>query len=357
MTEKQEATSGVELSVVAEASSAHARINIPVNVSNWKSLQEDVQDQLLWFHQHLLDNGLNWDDACEAVGYDRSTIFRWLKGTYEGSWGNAVKAIKTYRRIMEQRGAIQANDLVKNGITSMIGSGLDYALANNSITTIVGESRMGKTISVHLWRDASNKGASVYMVAPPYGGTTLFLRRIADAVGVNRNYSIPIMLDAVAKAFNRNRILIVDEAHRLLPGDRRSNPTNLEILRDLHDLTHCGLALISTQRFDDELRRCTYQYEQILGRIGMPIRLPKRIRKSDWMPILRQYVADPGEKLCQACDQIANEMGRIGILVETLKVASRIASRLNSKLDDEIVFKAIRLRREMMGDETGARAS
>lgn len=341
---------GVEVAVSAEASSAHARVNVPLNLDCWKSLPEEVKEQLLWFHQHVLDQRLSWTDATEAVGYDRSTVFRWLKGTYEGSWKNAVTAIKGYRRIMDHRGAIKSNEMVKNGISQMIGAGMDYALANNSIVTITGESRMGKTIASLMWRDDNNHGKSVYVIAPPYGGTKLFLRYIADAVGLNKNMSVPQLSEAMTRSFNKNRMLIVDEAHRLLPGDRRSNPVSLEILRDLHDRTHCGLALIATQRFEDELRKSHYQFEQILGRIGMPIRLPRKIRKGDWMPIVRQYIADPSVKLCEACDQIANDMGRLGILVETLKVASRIASRSGHDMDEETVFKAIALRRQMMGE-------
>lgn len=337
---------------IAEAASAHARINIPLNLDNWRDLDPEAQKELLWFHQHLLDRDMNWDEATEAVGYDRSTVFRWLKGTYEGSWKNAIKAISQYRRLCEKRGSIQANQIVKNGITELISGALDYALANNSITIVIGESRMGKTEGALMWRDANNHGASAYVVAPPTGGVKMFLRRIAETVGVNKNLSAPQLYEAICRSFNRNRMLIVDEAHRLLPGDRRSNPVCLEILRDLHDTTKCALALLATQRFDDELKRSHYQFEQILGRIGMPVRLYRRMRKTDYLPILRQYVKNPTEKLVAACGEIANHMGRLGILVETLKMASRIAAKSGGQpITDEHVFKSIALRRQMMGEQ------
>lgn len=340
-----------DASMMAEASSAHSRINIPLNLDNWKNLPEEVQKEMLWFHQHLLDNKMDWDEATDALNYDRSTIFRALKGMYEGSWINIVRNIRSYRKIVERRGTIQPNEIVANGIASMIGSGMDYALANSSITIIIGESRMGKTVGSLLWRDANNHGTSVYVIAPPTGGVKMFLRRIAEAVGVNKNLAVPQLYESIVRSFNRNRMLIVDEAHRLLPADRRVTPVALEILRDLHDSTNCALALIATQRFDDELKKSHYQYEQVLGRIGMPIRLYRHIKKSDWMPIVRQYVSDPSEKLTEHCDKIANELGRLGILVETMKMASRIAGKARQKLEEEHIFKAIALRRQMMGEQ------
>ena len=343
---------GVERALEAKAASAHSRINIPLNLDNWKALEKGVQDDLLWFHQHLLDNHMGWDDAVEAIEYDRTTIFKVLKGIYEGSYPNVCKGIQSYKRIAETRSTIQSNEIVDNGISQMISAGLDYALANNSITMIIGESRMGKSVATKKWRDENNHGRSVYVVAPPYGGTKMLLRRIADVVGVSKNLCVPQLMEALSRAFNKNRILIVDEAHRLLPGDRRINPVNIEILRDLYnDGQGCALALIATQRFDDELRKAHYQFEQVLGRIGMPIRLPKRIKVKDFKPIVNQYLKDPSDKLIQALDQIANSLGRLGILVETLKVASRIANKSRQPMTEEHVWKAIALRQQMMGEK------
>src|SRR5581483_2650929 len=133
-------------SLQAEASSAHSRINVPLNLDNWKNLPEHVVGELTWFHQHLLDHSLSWTEASQAIGYDRSTVFRVLKGTYEGSWQKIVQAIASYRKLDEQRGTIQKNEFVENSISRLIFAALDYALANNSITLIIGESRTGKTI-------------------------------------------------------------------------------------------------------------------------------------------------------------------------------------------------------------------
>lgn len=333
----------------AEASSAHARINVPLNLENWKHLDPGTQQELLWFHQHALDTKLDWEACCDALNYDRSTVFRILKGTYEGSWKNILKAIESYRKIIETRGTIQQNEFAENGISKLIFSGLRYAMANNSITLIVGESRMGKSTCAKVWRDRNNHGRSVFVTVPPYGGTKALLRAIAQAIGVNANLPVPQMLAAIYRGFNRNRILILDEAHRLLPGDRRTNPINLEIVRDIHDLTGCALALLATERFNMELRKSEYQFEQLLGRIGMPIRLPKRLKESDILPILIQYIPEPSDTLISEALRIANDLGRLGILVELLKVGSRMAAKDKKKLTETHIFAAIKLRHEMMG--------
>lgn len=334
----------------AAASSAHSRLNIPLNLENWKNLDEDTRSELLWFHQHCLDERLSLKEAGHAMDYDESTVFRVLKGTYEGNWKNILGAIKSYRRIVGERGTIQRNEFSETPITRLMFAGLDYAMANNSITSIVGESRMGKTATGRAWRDRNNHGRSVYVIAPAYGGTKALLTDIATSVGVNKNLSIVATHQAVLRAFNKNRILIVDEAHRLLPNDRRSNPVNLEIIRDIHDRTGCAVALIATQRFDTELKKSEYMFEQLIGRIGMPVRLPRRLKDADIEPIVRQYLTRPTIKVMETALQVSNEMGRLGILVETLKVASRIATKSGDKLREEHFFKALALRKQMMGE-------
>jgi DNA transposition AAA+ family ATPase len=345
------AASTVSKSLAAEASSAHARINIPLNLDNWKHLTHEAQSELCWLHQHFLDNAIGWDDATKAMRYDRTTVFRVLKGTYEGSWTNVCDRIRDYRELVERRGTIQHQEFATNSISRMIWAGLDYALSNGSITTIVGESRMGKTISLRQWAK-NNSGRAVLVTVLPLGGAKGLVRAVAAAVGVNKSQATAPLIEAVYRAFNPNRILVVDEAHRCMPNDMRTvNPAAIEFLRDLHDQTGAALALVSTQRMTSAMRKGAYQYEQLVGRIGMPILLKPKIKRADIYPIVQQFVPEPSVTLMDELDRIANTPGRLGILVETLRVASRMANKAGATLDSETVLKAIALRRQMSGEE------
>ncbi len=177
------------------------------------------------------------------------------------------------------------------------------------------------------------------------------MRVIASRIGANKNQSIIQLMESLHRGFNGNRILIVDEAHRLMPNDSRTfNPAHIELLRDLHDQTHCALALIATARFSERLRSGAYQFEQLIGRIGMPIRLPKTVGKADVLPILSQYLPTPTPAITSELIAIANKPGRLGIVSETLKVASRIAAKANKPLTEEHIIRAIELRKKMSGE-------
>lgn len=339
----------------ALASVAHSRINIPFNLGNWRDLPDDTAEQLAWFHQHALEEGLNWKQCEQALNYSQSTIFRALKGTYDGDWGSVVGRIRSYRAIIAERCAIRHAAFRETRITKLVTGALSYAMANNSITKITGESRQGKTAAAQWWRDQNNHGRTAFITAPAYGAAKALLKEIAQCLGINRNTGLTNMHEAILRAFNENRMLIVDEAHRLLPKDRRGDPVLLEILRDIHDRTRCGLALLSTCRFDEGVKRMEYQYEQVLGRIGMPVRLPREFEWADIEPIVSQYVKGIPAPLRKELVSIANDPGRLGILCETLKFASRIASKQRREISAESIQTAIATRRQMMGEIQYAR--
>ena len=59
----------VSKSEQASTSSAKSRINVPLNLENWKHLEDDdLREHLAWLHQHLLNEDINWDGAAAALG-------------------------------------------------------------------------------------------------------------------------------------------------------------------------------------------------------------------------------------------------------------------------------------------------
>lgn len=336
--------------VPADVKSALIRINVPLNLNNWREQPEAIATELAWFHQHALEENLTWQQCATALNYSTTTIWRSLKGVYTGDWQKVAHAIRGYRAIVSERHAIKHAAFRETRITKLVTGGLSYAMANNSITKITGESRQGKTASAKWWRDQNNHGRTVFVTAPTYGGSRALLKEIAVTLGINRNTGTTNMHESILRAFNENRMLIVDEAHRLLPRSRAGDPVLLEILRDIHDRTGCGLALLTTRRFDEGIAKTEYQYEQVLGRIGMPVQLPREFVWSDISPIVDQYTAQVPADLKKELLHIANQPGRLGILCETLKFSSRIAAKQDKAISPETLKTAIATRHQMMGE-------
>lgn len=347
----------VSKSAQAEASSAHSRINIPLNLSNWRERSPEEQELLTWFHQHCLNESLNMKDAATAIGYDNSVVFRVLKGTYEGSWQNVCSRIDGYRKLWFDRASLKRNVFAENRISRLVWGALDYAIAVQGITEIRGESGQGKSIAAREWQERNNHGKTVFVECPPTGGINALLREICQCVGHNRNHSTAQMQEGLLRAFNANRILIIDEASRLLPGQRAVTPVKLEALRYIHDRTGCALGFITTSRFRDSLQKQEYQFEQLLGRIDMPVTLPHEMDQEDFMPLLRQYISEPSSELIDLAKTVTNDGlgGRMRRLGKHLQFASKIANTDKEALTEMHVFKAVRLHQRNCGEQQYAK--
>lgn len=342
-------------------SAQNNRINVGINLENWRGLKPAVSEKLLAFHQHCLDEGLNGEAAAAALGFagdeaaaGQRTVYQVLKGTYEGSYGEIVERIEECLRLIADRGSIKHAAFSETPVSQIIWAALDYATANQSITLIEGESGHGKTIAGKAWKKEHNHGRTVFYEVPPIGGVKEFLRGLAATQGGNRRDSTGEMLDAIVRAFDPNRMLILDQADRLLPKNGR-HAEKLEVVHYLHDTCGLPLGLLCTSRLPGEMENNSYQFEQILGRIGMPVVLPKLLQEADYRPIVVQYFPRPSEKLLTICGQLANnefahQKGRLRLLRQVMSLATRIASKdkKTPKLDESHFLKALKMRSEMM---------
>jgi DNA transposition AAA+ family ATPase len=345
----------IDRSLQAEASSAHSRINIPLNLTNWRALPNDVAEELLWFHQWILDNNLTWDEAADAIGYDRSYVFKILKGygdaqNWRPNWKRIIEAIRKYR--WQQKKTQQHIEFGENSITQRICDSFRYATANHCITVVETESRMGKTYTAVHWsqQDQNNHGKTIFVTAPVVGGVAALIRLVGKRCGINAGGSTNNIAASVYSAFNRSRHLIVDEAHRLFPNDLRVvNPQKIEFLRDLHDQTGCAITLLVTARFRYAIKKGSYQYEQLVGRSKFT-QIKPVITKEDIEPIVRQFVKLRSKELMEKLTRIANEAGRLGVLTEVLRAARRAADSDKEPVGAVHIEEAIALRAENAGD-------
>lgn len=339
------------------------RIELALNLEKWAHLADPQVEALTWFHQYVLDRAMTWGQAAEALGYHSgdpegpTIVLDALRGGYTGDWVALTKRIQAYRKIAAERAGIQHAEFRETPISKMIWSGIDYALAANCIVIIEGDSGHGKTIGATVWNDTQSKGRGVLMEAPAVGGTGPFIEEVGRAVGYQRRYSPCATREAVFGAFSADRVLIIDEATRLLPKGRTANPDKLEFLRELHDRKRVPLVFLTTRRFVTEMEQSNYVFEQILGRC-MPIRLPAVLEEASWRPILVQYFPKPSRAACEAAEKLANnrlprQKGRVRLLTQVLKLATRLASKEGGRLTEDHFFKALALREQMIGTQAG----
>ena len=326
-------------------------IRVQINAEKLAVLPPDVRDPIIAFHAEIIGNPeWNWKRVQEELGYDSTTMSRVFRGKYVGRYDNVVAAIAKF---FDKQAAIAVpSEFVRTRIASTIFNAIDYARANRVGALVIGPSRVGKTaaaLDYNAGRDDRKMPKSVYIQIPPVGGVQAVRSALSARLGVAPRLT-PAVADAgIARAIGRTRVVIVDEAHRLLASGK-SGHKSLDYLRWVFDEAGCGFCILATVRFENSLLESRYMFEQFIGRIEAPIRVGESIGPEDWQPIADQFIPGGCKALSsdtvQALSKIAASSGHLASIVHVMHLAQRDAGHRKETIADRHVANAIRWRRE-----------
>jgi len=312
-------------------------------------LPEESRNLILAYADRVIgDPACDWATVQYETGYSSSVMSRLFKGEYAGNVANVATAI---RRFFQRKAEASARAAyVPNQITNLVHRTIRYACANSTIALVVGPSRIGKTAAVQAYVDADvSRQAAALVTCPPVGGTNELLRRICSAFGLRAtaSHATGYSLAALAKFLSPSRLLILDEAQRLVPSERRTSPRLLELIRDLHDTTHVPIVLVATTRLEDQLAASTYVHEQLIGRILAPLRISGDLRPEDWQPIARSLLPDLGPVALEALagPAVVQSPQRLAALIHVCSLARAAADKAGRAPTDDDVLSAIKWRR------------
>ena len=307
-------------------------INIPDNIlqQGIRDYSQKDQDDLLWLFGWAGSQGYGRDKLCELLVTDWTTISRIVQGKYGASLKNFIKNVRLLR---EQAARSINSGFIETIVTKKIFDTLDYALAGDldggKIVLITGATRRSKSHSVKEWCRRNNHGRSVYIDCPESGGLRSLMHELSSSCRIKAR-NTDDRREQLIQSFNRRRILVIDEATRLLPNSRRQGtPTQLEFIRRLHDVRHCAIALVATTLLAEEIERGNLRdyLEQLLGRIVEPLMIPQKVYKSECRDIVSSFRKNPPDDLVTLAHKIANEPGKLGVLFELIRQAAKLAER------------------------------
>jgi DNA transposition AAA+ family ATPase len=193
----------------------------------------------------------------------------------------------------------------------------------------------------------SKSGLPIYVRLPAATGLAGLVRAIAAALAV----SAPSRAETIARIKDTlapGALLILDECHLLAHTCRPGSFHNcMEVIRELHDETNCGLVLIFTLL--DRVRAASQKELQQLWRRGVhKVQLASMPTKSDLAAILENHgLKFPDRTLTipiragreileerpyEILRQLAREEALLAI-TERLRYAKKLAARANEKMD------------------------
>jgi len=316
-----------------EAMMAKDTINIGYHIFSTaiRRYTEEEQDLLNWLWGYTYDIlGNSKIELTRAIGYDYKFIYDVFTGAFDGDLSNFCAAITQLKAK-----AASKMPLVETVVTKRIIETLDYARDWSAMVTIQGPTGRGKTYTARKWARENNHGRTRYLRVPSGCTRRSLAIMLCQQCGIGVNgIKSGILEQRLFKAFTARNVIIVDECGFLIPRNGNGSTQAIELLRDLHDICGCAVAMIFTDVYLDEIKagpNADY-FEQFLGRIKYVLPIPKKVLRSEVEAVVKSYISDPAQKLVEYAYSLALQRdGKLRTLFEDLQRATEFAERFGRK--------------------------
>lgn len=281
----------------------------------------------------------SWDELGDMINYSSTTMSRLYAGKYDGSLKDVMTAVRAALKLEAERAKMKKDIFIETSTWHKINSACNLAIRRNAMTRVTGPSQIGKTFSMFEYKRRA--AFSVHYIRIPAAPTfKLVIDIICQALRVQQNLRIEDARMRIPRAVSENTLIIVDELHELVMSAGKSTAMKvIEFLREIHDVSHCGMVLCGTKSMEDDLindpkmRSWLAQTDQRCIRV---VNLPNVIPEEDIDLVAAAY----GISGSKACVESLLKTIRMNRLTTCLKITVAWCRKKNKPLNWES-FKTI----------------
>lgn len=256
------------------------------------------------------------------VNYSPAVITLYLAGKYTGDVAEVEARLRDYVANEERRRMVGV-DTVVSDVTKAVRAAFDLARETNDVSVVVGEPGVGKTRAIDLYvngnKDQPGNPTCVHLVISSWNKDLSSIEgALMAAVGKagydNRTRRAEWL---VQKLRNSDRLIIVDDAHKL------TQPA-LQWIFDFHEATGCPVALVGTPALEAKLRSDSQRF----SRVGLKKPLSTKKRRALIEHLIGSLVGNVSDseeaELAGLCDQVAAQHGHFRSVAKQLKLAAHV---------------------------------
>jgi DNA transposition AAA+ family ATPase len=258
-------------------------------------------------------HGWNLKKLANVTGLSTTVIYRLFRGEYPADPSSAVATLDAAR--LNLAAGAESPDFIETNLSSRMFAIFDKTRAMHNVSILWGRMGIGKTAIADEYVRRQPIGRT-YLVRFP-AGTTFgqFLQTIARTLGVARLGQTAATRERIIQLLAMGqRLLIVDELHQAFLTTRTDTAIKCcEFLREVHDLSGCGLVLIGTELMQEQMFKGPHKeaLAQLVDRGTVPVPLPAKATSKDIQKFLKAYGLDfPNPTTDPEATEILNDILR-----------------------------------------------
>lgn len=292
-------------------------------------LTEDDKAQIWWFYGHARDQRMSLADAGKCIDRDPTTIHRLFNGRYGAAYTNLVEEIIRYRKLAEERSKRRDIGYIETSTWRKVSVACRSALYDSMPAYIYGSSQIGKTAALEEYARRNNHGQTRYIRMPAAPTYREVLSLVAEACFISERHKTLDLRRRIVKAVDDRALLIFDEFHQVFIGASDLTARKVvEFVREIYDLTHCGIVICGTKVVREEFARGRQAmvWDQFRRRAMVELVLPDTPPTSDILMIAKAFgLAAPDATTMEIVQQMLARSG-IGMYFKFLQFAHGMAA-------------------------------
>jgi len=324
---------------------------------------EEHRNLVRWLFAFAKEMEWSWEDLARETKISTTTMYRVWTGKYRNTdTGELVdltslcERIARFKELAEERALARRLPFIETSVFRRIEKVCREALIMQTIAMIYGESQIGKTESLKEVARRNNHGNTVYVLMPASAGVQAMMKAIAEACHISVRTSFEQLRERVGNYLDGSKLLAIDEIHECFVSYQKSSLVKcLSVLRQLQEISQCGLVLCGTNVFRHELERGEFSQslKQLRKRGIWELQLEDAPKEKDLAAIADFYkLPSPGGEAAELVKWIGKEMG-LGKYTRFLARGAQLANKRNDRFGwkhfVEIVGIATKLKQKQEG--------
>jgi DNA transposition AAA+ family ATPase len=261
-----------------------------VMAANYDAKTADVLR--FWFFT-AREQGWNLTRLAKTTGVSTTTLYRLFRGEYAADAGNAAARLIMARETF--RDSAENPDFIDTSLAKRLFTVFDKTRALRNVSIVWGKMGIGKSVCIGEYARRNPGRTSV--VRFPAGSTfAYFVQEVGRAVGVAKLQASSQLRERITHILGMGqRLLIVDELHQAFLTTRTDCAVRCcEFLREVSDVSQCGLVLVGTELLEESIFRGPHKdsLRQFVDRGTVQVSLPALATQKDIQQFLQAYGLD-----------------------------------------------------------------
>jgi len=224
---------------------------------------------------HLQEQGITREEMARRAGLSVSVFCKWLDHRHHGTQPRKMEAaLVAYFKRAELIERQRQKKFFQLRTSAVVMERCEEARRERELVVLYGPPGISKTFSLREYvRRRADAGDDKVLLLTANAVTTprALIVSLCQLLRLSAKSASHVLLESVIDKLNQDpHLIIVDEANHL-------NVDGLEVLRHIHDMTECGMALVGTKRLFDLFTnggRKSQDLEQLWSRVGIHDLLP-----------------------------------------------------------------------------------